>query len=391
MNKVNRIKRDALLQSYYVSCFVSLILILSIASVPGLSYSIARSDLVSGWSGEWSKSIEDKYDERFALKSLGVNIWGAVNYLVFSQGRPGLVVGNDSWLFSTEEIHHPLNADRALAKNLQYMSWVKKHLNHQGIDLVVAPVPAKARLYSKQLGEVQTSSVHKTLYRRLIRDLSAANISVVDTYSAMVGQDKPMFFRTDTHWTPAGAEVAAKGVSQQYNYMIRHNKSVRSQWLVESGNQFVTEAAGDKILEGDLMNFLALSPWFSSLLPATESYSHYKTYRKETQDLFAVETEASKVALVGTSYSANSHWNFSGALKVALSHGVMNFSEAANGPFVPMARFIENNLPNLKQLRLVVWEIPERYLLIDYSAKMDYSHLPIENGVSVSVLNVARI
>ena len=94
MNKVNRIKRDALLQSYYVSCFVSLILILSIASVPGLSYSIARSDLVSGWSGEWSKSIEDKYDEH----GKWMDGWeskrrrdGGNDWAIIKLGSPGII------------------------------------------------------------------------------------------------------------------------------------------------------------------------------------------------------------------------------------------------------------------------------------------------------------
>jgi len=381
--------KDTLLQGYFISCFLSLVLILGICSVPGLSHSVARGSLSEWLQGQWAQRIEAQYDEDFALKSIGVNFWAAVDFLVFREGRSGLVVGRDGWLFSSEEFHRPLAAERSLAKNLEYVSWVKSYLERRGVELVVAPVPAKARIYAPYTGSLRPSAIHRDLYQRLLANLQVAGVSVFDSHQAMLLQSAPMFFRTDTHWTPAGARVVARGVARRVA-QSQAGRRINHADLDVGHQRFTTERVATRTLQGDLMNFLPLSPWFDELLPATDQLAVYQTYRDSAGDLFAEPDVAPAVALVGTSYSANNDWNFAGALQQAMSNAVINFSASADGPFVPMANFIEKNLPKLQQVQLVVWEIPERYLLVDYAQKMQYSQLPPHMSADEQYMGLAQ-
>ena len=72
------------------------------------------------------------------------------------------------------------------------------------------------------------------------------------------------------------------------------------------------------------------------------------------------------MVLLGTSFSADRRWNFDGALKQALAVDVQNLAEQGQGPIVPMTRFLTDYLPLSANLKLVIWEIPERYLSVAY-------------------------
>ncbi|MEN8821030.1 MAG: hypothetical protein ABF271_07985, partial [Abyssibacter sp.] len=64
-----------------------------------------------------------------------------------------------------------------------------------------------------------------------------------------------------------------------------------------------------------------------------------------------------------TSYSADPLWHFTGALQQALGRDVVNFAEAGQGPFKPMARLLAGDDLQAAHPRLVIWEVPERYLV----------------------------
>jgi alginate O-acetyltransferase complex protein AlgJ len=66
--------------------------------------------------------------------------------------------------------------------------------------------------------------------------------------------------------------------------------------------------------------------------------------------------------LVGTSYSANPLWNFTGALQEAFGEDVVSYATPAHGPFLPMQEYLDSADFKARAPRLVIWEMPERYL-----------------------------
>lgn len=70
-----------------------------------------------------------------------------------------------------------------------------------------------------------------------------------------------MFLRTDTHWTPAGAEVVAHQLAQA----IADKTPLSGQ-----PQRFVTQTQETVKHQGDLRRFLPLDPLFENLMPAPE-------------------------------------------------------------------------------------------------------------------------
>ena len=133
---------------------------------------------------------------------------------------------------------------------------VRQKLKAQGIQLVMAIVPAKVRLYPEHLGEVKPASIHANLYQDFHARVAADKIIAPDLLGplqqAKLGGTQ-VFLRTDTHWTPDGAEIAAKQLAK-----------VISEKAPLSGEpqRFVTEAEKTEPHKGDLRLFLRLETNF---------------------------------------------------------------------------------------------------------------------------------
>ncbi len=276
---------------------------------------------------------------------MGTNLWAALDFTLFNEGRPGVVLGRDQWLFSDEEFKPDASAGQQMQDNLALIRGVRDTLQQRNIELVLAIVPAKARVYAEYLGKEQPASLHGELFNQFHAQARQANVFAPDLL-APLQQAKArgqVFLRTDTHWTPMGAEVVAQSLGE----------AVKRQQLLKAEPQaYITEAGKSAPYKGDLTNFLPLDPLFSDLLPQTQG---------EGDDALFADASI-PVALVGTSYSANPHWNFLGALQQALHSDVANYAEDGHGPIQPMLKFLQSDAFKNTPPQVVVWEFPERYL-----------------------------
>ncbi len=81
----------------------------------------------------------------------------------------------------------------------------------------MAIVPAKTRLYPEHLGEVKPASIHANLYKDFHARVAANKILAPDLLGPLQKgkQDgQQVFLRTDTHWTPEGAQIAAQTLAK---------------------------------------------------------------------------------------------------------------------------------------------------------------------------------
>jgi alginate O-acetyltransferase complex protein AlgJ len=318
--------------------------------------------------GKLAHAFESHYDAVFPARTFGVSLWAAIDFVFFHEGRPGVVLGRDGWLYTDEEFKLADGARRELDRNLALVAWVHRELARRGIALVVAVVPAKARVYPEHLDRRKPPSLHRELYADVEAALSAEGIASANLLAPLEAgkSEEPTYLRTDTHWTPFGASLAAAAVA----------RSARSAKL-DGTAKFRTVEAGEKPHRGDLFNFLPLDPYFAFLLPPPETFEAVRT--EAVGDAGATllgDAASAPVALVGTSYSAESQWNFAGALEASLHADVMNYAKDGEGPFAPMLRYLESDDLRTAPPRLVVWEMPERYLLAHQS--LDAFHVPAD-------------
>ena len=328
--------------------------------------SFRMPEQVSLTDGALAKAFETHYEEHFPVKQLGVNLWAAIDYTLFREGRPGVVVGTDDWLYTDEEFNVADDARATLHTNFAQIAAARAALEDAGVALVAALVPAKARIYPEFIAERRPAAPHDELYDELLARLASEGIPTADLRAPLTNgkRQHQTYFRTDTHWTPWGARIAAHEIADL----------TRAAGVAPDGSSdFETRVAKAAAHRGDLLNFLPLDPWFTQLLPPREAVDIMRTDITHLEGGSAPSTAAAdlfgdsalpEVVLVGTSYSANPLWNFTGFLKEALRADVASYAREGAGPFRPMLAYLKSADFREHRPRLVIWEIPERALLM---------------------------
>lgn len=352
------------LRTLYVALFLGVLCLLFAWSMRGvLSYQLPTQFSVI--DGGLAKTFESHYDEHFPVKTLGTSLWAGLDYLLFNEGRPGVQIGQQGWLYSSEEFKAEVDGAQQVRENLALIKGVRNELAQHDVQLLLAIVPSKSRLYPEFVGDHPTSALRQELYPRFLNEMRAADIAAPDLLSALQAgkANGEMFLRTDTHWTPEGADLVAQQLSSALKGSIR---------LAGEPQLFVTQASPATPYSGDLTRFLPLEPLFGYLLPPPDQLRRSETQAAEPAagaDALFGDSEM-PVALVGTSYSANPAWNFAGALRQHLQRDLSNHAEDGQGPLVPMLKYLQSDELQDAPPQLVIWEFPERYLPManDFSA-----------------------
>lgn len=344
------------LRTLYVALFIGVLGLLFAWSMRGvLSYQLPKQFSII--DGGLAKTFENHYDEHFPIKTLGTSLWAGLDYMLFNEGRPGVQIGEQGWLYSSEEFKAEVDGAQQVRENLALIKGVRDELAQHDVMLLLAIVPSKSRLYPEFVGDNPTSSLRQGLYQRFLNEVRAADIAAPDLLSTLQAgkASGAMFLRTDTHWTPAGADLVAQQLSSTLKSAIS---------LAGDPQVFVTQASPAKPYNGDLTRFLPLEPLFGHLLPPPDQLRRNSTQAAEQAagaDALFSDSEM-PVALVGTSYSANPAWNFAGALRQHLQRDLSNHAEDGQGPLVPMLKYLHSDELQDAPPQLVIWEFPERYL-----------------------------
>lgn len=354
-----------------IALFLLLVFGASIATWGKLEEDSKKSfDRQSLFSGKLARNFEQRYDKSFSLRQIGLNVWTAFQYTVFKEAKKGLMIGSDGWFFSAEEFVVSADGQQAFNANMDFISQASATLARRDIGLIVVLIPSKARLLKPHTGRHQPDKLHREMYPLVIKTLNSKHIITVDGLQEMRAHDssESLYLKTDTHWSPQGAElIASRTAALLYQKLPQ---------LSLAQQEFITETSGEQSLQGDLLRFLPLSPLFDHLMPTAESIDISQTYAAEEDSLFAADfsEDTGQVVLLGTSFSADRRWNFDGALKQALAVDLQNLAEQGQGPIVPMADFLNDQLSTAGNLKLVIWEIPERYLPVAYPQAYSQVH-----------------
>lgn len=310
-------------------------------------------------NGLWAPTFEKSLNESISLFNVSRDFWGATEYDLFGEGRKGVLVGRDGWLFTDEEFECVKDHTKNLEKNLSYITQVQKDIAAKGVKLVIAIVPSKARVYKEYLGNNIVPSCRENVYSDIITHLNSHNITTVNILENFIQSDDKdaLYLKTDTHWTGNGARLAAKVIAD----------NVPTDDL--TAKSYDTSVVNEQPYEGDLLRYL---PGVSDALIKPDMMQMYQTEEAVIEDNAEHDDSASALALfgddippvtlVGTSYSANQTWNFHGFLKDALDVDVLNMADEGLGPFSVMKTYLENDAWTQTSPSVVIWEIPERYV-----------------------------
>jgi len=336
------------------------------------SFAYEKSDTHAWYEGAWINQFETWFEKNLTARDVAINGWGALRYSIFDTGNNGVVIGRDGWLFTDEEFVNNADAKKREVEKLEIIDDVRSYLRMHDIELMIAFLPSKARLYSEHL-KAPVPTERAELYNRFYRSIQDRVALSPNIYNYLNDKkdDTQIFMKTDTHWSPDGASLVAHHLA---TVLRKHRPE-----LIVSDKNYMTLAEDEKRYDGDLNEFIPTGPLKPITGPSSELLIPHKTTEvanadgasdgeDATMSLFG--DEKIQIVLAGTSYSYEKDWNFEGALRQAFGADVLNVSDEGKGPIKPMIEWLKeadlrNNPP-----KLVIWEIPERFMPSDKNYDM---------------------
>ena len=304
--------------------------------------------------GRTTGTLEKQLDKKLPARTTLIATANSLRYLLTRGGGDQVRVGSGGWLFLIDELKFENEAIAHLDARARLFSGAARGLDRQGVKLIVALVPDKARLYSSKLTGGQYPAYNLSRYQDSLAALGRQDVSVVDllTPLASASLQNQVYYSSDTHWNQTGAQISANAIAL----------TVRNLGIELEKTTFVTAATGEKTERpGDLIRLMGLGDVPSALRPPSDTEIPMVTNQTSVDAAVGLFGDAAvPVALTGTSYSLRG--NFHGFLQQALSAKVLNSAKDGGGLLQATTAYLTDDAFKSAKPKILVWEVPERFL-----------------------------
>ena len=316
----------------------------------------------------------------------------AANWWVLDDLGPQVRQGCPGWLFLTEELMPREDGAYHLMRRAQVVSQVHAALQARGIGLLVAVVPDKSRIEHQHLCKLQRGASLQGRLQDWTAQMQALKVPMVDLSAALATLPQgagTAFFRTDTHWSEAGAQRAAQALAEA---VPAHWPG----WRPEPLQDWDAVREASAVRPGDLVRLAGLERLPPRWQPSPET-THAVRFEPraaarpaaqagpedEEESLFG-DDELPRTVLVGTSFSRTA--GFAGFLAQQLRTTVVNFGRDGGNFSGGAAAYFQSRAWQQTPPRWLIWEIPERTLQrpVQASELAEWQALPGVASVSVS-------
>jgi alginate O-acetyltransferase complex protein AlgJ len=317
--------------------------------------------------GELTQGLEKQLDLKLPIRSTSIAFANTIRYQLFGGAGDQVRTGKDNWLFITEELKYEgprahtkptVDPRAALLTRVGLITGLSKQLEGQGVKLVVALVPDKARVYADELKNADYPAYNLERYKFALESLKSNGVTTVDLLAVLApaAKQSEIYYRTDTHWNQKGAALAAKEIATVVqNLKLDFQKTT-----------FTTQAS-TKAHErpGDLIRLMGLEFVSNQLRPKpdqenTETTVEVLDNNSAQKSVGLFDDTGVPVALAGTSYSLRA--NFHGRLQEFMSAKVLNAAKDGGGFLQAMTAYLKDDAFRTAKPKLLIWEIPERML-----------------------------
>lgn len=249
-------------------------------------------------------------------------------------------------------MRHPME-DPVIAR----MAALSAALAAGGTTLIYVAIPTKAEVMPDQLPAVAADYLFDRatavlVYDDIITRLSAQGIIAPDILAALSKSepDAPPFFKTDFHWTAAGALRAANAIAAEIKAQPYYADLPQAEYLTTPG----PVTASFSTMRRTLQSFC------QSELPRVEAQA--QTTVKSTDpaavaDIFAGDV-APQIVLVGTSFSDAPLANFAGYMAQTTGLEVQNYAVTGGNQFGAITSYLISRDFAEARPRFLIWENP---------------------------------
>ena len=377
---MNSIKPSALGPKHNLLCastFIALMVIggyqfyAAATHVDGIAYPAGIKNFRDGVT---TQAIEKALDLKLPMRDQLIAFANTIRYQLLGAGGDQVRIGQQGWLFLTDELKFEgddgrqgakiaaNNPEESLKERIKFVGQVASRLERQGVTLVVALVPDKARVYQSQLKGQGYPQYNASKYQTALAQLAKNKVPSVDLLDPLIQakSSQEVFYKTDTHWNQMGAQIAAQQIAAK---IAKLN-------IALAPTSFETKLSADKTQRvGDLIRLMGLEtipnslrplPDFEAAATTTETKSEAASAASASPSLGLFGDSAVSVALVGTSYSLRG--NFHGYLRASLGTKVLNTAKDGGGFLQALTAYVQDDSFKTSKPKVIVWEIPERML-----------------------------
>jgi SGNH hydrolase-like domain, acetyltransferase AlgX len=243
----------------------------------------------------YDRSLEDASVTVHALRP-----WmQAAQFLALREAGEKALVGRDGWFFYQPGVgfltQRAQPRDSTPRDALAAVVRFRDDLAARGIHLVIMPAPNKESVYPEKLTRLAAppTRVLSGETRAFLALCEAAGVEVVDLFAlyrdARTTAATPLYLQQDSHWSPAGVEVAASAVAERI---------LARGWLTHGGVSYDRQGAPVNRL-GDIAR-MPHSPEIEKRM-APESVACAQVIRRDTGAPYA-EDPGSEVLVLGDSF-----------------------------------------------------------------------------------------
>jgi alginate biosynthesis protein AlgX len=261
--------------------------------------------------------------------------------------------GKEGWFFSVPDLSIPGSLDPAKS----YLSRFAKTLEEHGTQLIIVMPPRRGMVYDMYFNPTDdrfrqySTEAARNAYEQALMVIQEAGIAAPDILALMLErrQQEQLYFKTDHHWTFAGARLAASAVAQ----IIKNSEGYK---ILEKTPYKNLEQSTDVPFEGGWSRQIEN---VCRTAISTELTSKFSTEGLEDSASLFGDVTWPEVVLVGTSYSKAERepgYNFDGFLKEALGLDVLNEAVTAGGPFTAIQNYLQSDGYLQHPPKYLIWE-----------------------------------
>ncbi|CAH2602381.1 ALGX domain-containing protein [Rhodovastum atsumiense] len=263
-----------------------------------------------------------------------------------------VVVGQDGWLFPIWEEVRRLDPNR-IRQTTDLLNGAVEILRRAGIEVAIALLPAKARIYRAALPEdFRFTAQTEQRYAMALEALRKSGALVPDLAAPLqrlhaAQPATPLFFKGDTHWTAAGAECAATEVASQ----------IKQKFRLPPAPQGGTRLGAPVMALQEKNDLVAMLPLSEAPKYRLESFPVRRPLQQGGTAL--VEDDSADVAVVGNSF-LQPLFGFAPVLSNQLDRPVsLTWKVHQYGPYQTLLSCLGSDAFRRRRPKLVVWAMLE--------------------------------
>lgn len=243
---------------------------------------------------------------------------------VFNNYGSKAIVGDDDWLFYRPGVNYLTRAsvlssrsksvdanDKPIHESpIDAIVDFRDQLARKNIELLVVVVPSKANIYPEKLEpsislDPSEDLGYSSLYQKMLRDQGVHTTQLFELFH-QEKHSQELYLKHDTHWTPIGAEIAAREIAHQVRSILSHQfEDLKAKAHSKSKIEYQVKSKEVKRI-GDLAEMSELESHFQPrIVKANQVYQVWRDSVGEVlkEKLYKDKHRQSPILYLGDSFS----------------------------------------------------------------------------------------